>query len=286
MLAEGFLRILRYREERKFASASKRHKTQAHTRRTDLLNSADLHASSAEAGPNQEELDYTHANGLRALPEGTKGLSIPGCPPVFTPVPDLAVCLDSCSLLEEYPDLQVADSGLITYSPLRPTQPNAPEVCAAQQQPQNQPLSSMPDQGYLVMGPTVNINLDLSDSGLEPMSNSLLNGLLDRQLEEVYLQHLTDNLARCNSHLGSSLLHGLVPPPQPSSEPQHPDSLEARLEEESRGEIDKRVNYLSTQNLTPCSSNFSSPVLRISELETTAAKHEDKYQENILRYGN
>ena len=55
MLAEGFLRILRYREERKFASASELHKTQAHAHHTDPLNSAlsnstDVRTESTEAG--------------------------------------------------------------------------------------------------------------------------------------------------------------------------------------------------------------------------------------------
>lgn len=113
----------------------------------------------------------------------------------------------------------------------------------------------------------MNISLDLPGSGLEPMSNSVLNGLLDKQLEEVYMQHLTDNLARCNSHLGNSLLHGLVPPPQPSSQLQGPDSLEAGLEEGSGGDSGKKISYLNTQNFVPCSSNFSSPVLRISEAD-------------------
>lgn len=57
MLAEGFLRMLLYREERKFASDSKCHKTQTHTHCTDQFNgivsesdSADLQTDSAEAG--------------------------------------------------------------------------------------------------------------------------------------------------------------------------------------------------------------------------------------------
>lgn len=276
MLAEGFLRVLCYREERKFAS--KQHKTQAHANRTDplncdLSNSTDRQTDSAEAGPNQEQLDSNHASGLRVLPQGPMGLLIPGCSPILTLDHDLTVCLDSCSLLEQYPDLQVADSGLIPHNPLRATitqrelytqSPSASEVCTAQQDLQNEPLSSIPDQGYLVMGASVNISLDLPGSGLEPMSNSVLNGLLDKQLEEVYLQHLTDNLARCNSHLGNSLLHGLVPPPQPSSQAEGPESLEASLVESGR-----KISYLSTHNLAPCSSTFSSPVLRISEADST-----------------
>lgn len=218
------------------------------------------------SGQNQEEPDTLHS-GLRPVP---KGVSIPGCSPDLPLSPDLTACLESCSLLEHYPDLQVADSGLI---PLRATashcmEPSASDVhhqpeCSAGVEPLEEPLLSTSDQGYLVMGASVNVNLDQAGSVLEPLSNSLLNGLLDKQLEEVYLQHLTDNLARCSSHLGNSLLHGLVPPPQPSHQLRGLDSLEVGLGAEN----DTKISYMSTHNLAHCSSNFSTPVLRISEAE-------------------
>ncbi|XP_076595642.1 uncharacterized protein LOC143326057 [Chaetodon auriga] len=282
MLAEGFLRVLRYREERKFASASKLKRSQTRTHYVDPFScippdshSSDIQTDSAEAGQNQEELDPTQFQGLKEMPHGSAGLSIPGASPVLTLDPDYAGCLDDCSLLEQYPDLQVADSGRISHNPLRAIiaqQGLVSEVgrrteWAAQLEPQDETASLVPDQGYLVMGPSVSISLDLPGSGLEPMSNSVLNGLLEKQLEEVYMQHLTDNLARCNSHLGNSLLHGLVPPPQPSSQLQGLDSLEASPEEGSGGDSVKKISYLNTHNLVPCSSNFSSPVLRISEAD-------------------
>ncbi|XP_045886963.1 uncharacterized protein si:dkey-237j10.2 [Micropterus dolomieu] len=278
MLGEGFLRVLHYREERKCASKLKT--SQTHTHCKNLFNcilsdstSTDLQTDSTEAGTNQEELDPTQFQGLKVVPQGPVGLSIPGCPPALTLDPGFTVCLDSCSLLQQYPDLQVADSGRISHNLLRATiaQPSfGYEACRQQDQLQQfEAASSIPDQGYLVMGDSVNISLDLPGSILEPMSNSVLNGLLDKQLEEVYMQHLTDNLARCNSHMGNSLLHGLVPPPQPSSQTQGQghDSLEASLEEGSGGDSGKKISYLSTQNLVPCSSNFSSPVLRISDVD-------------------
>lgn len=210
-------------------------------------------------------------------PQAPVSLSIPGCPPVLAADPDFTVFLEKCSLLEHYPDLQVADSGLISHNPPRVSitehsfvsEVCSQSECSAQQQPQDGSFSLIPDQGYLAMGGSVNISLDLPGSGLEPMSNSVLNGLLDKQLEEVYMQHLTDNLARCNSHLGNSILHDLVPPPQPICQLQEPDSLDVSLEEASEGNRGKKISYLSTQNLVPCSSNFSSPVLRISEADTT-----------------
>ncbi|XP_069027847.1 uncharacterized protein [Embiotoca jacksoni] len=277
MLSEGFLRILRYREERKFASTSKQKRCQTNDHCADpfscLLsdsNSTDQQMHSAETGPNQEELNSTQAQGLKVGPQGAVGLLIPGCSPAITLYP---VCIEDCSLLDQYPDLQVADSGRISYNPLRTNasqhdvyiQPPVSEVFShpAKQEPQSDPVSSMPDQGYLVMGDSVNMSLDLPGSGLEPMSNSVLNGLLEKQLEEVYMQHLTDNLARCHSYLGNSLLHGLVPPPQPGCQ-----SLEDSLQEGTEDSSNK-ISYPSTQNIVPCSSNFSSPVLRISEADNS-----------------
>ncbi|XP_034545446.1 uncharacterized protein si:dkey-237j10.2 [Notolabrus celidotus] len=282
MLAEGFLRALHYKEERKFATAPRLRTSQTHTHCTDPScnlsdsSSTDPQTDAAKAGPNQKELDLNQFQGLKVIPQGPAPLLIPGCSPVPALDPDYILCLEDCSLLEQYPDLQVADSGrisnnlpkaLINYNVVAEVS-DQPEW-AARQEPQGEPLTSIPDQGYLVMGASVNISSDLPGSRLEPMSNSVLNGLLDKQLEEVYMQHLTDNLARCNSHLGNSLLHGLVPPPQPSSQSGGPDSLEASLEGGSGGDSGKKISYLGTQNLAPCSSNFSSPVLRISEADNT-----------------
>lgn len=272
MLAEGFLQVLRYREERRPASGSRPDRSQTNADWTDecnfdlsISNSADVQTDLYEEGPNR---DVLHSN------KDTVGLLIPGCPPVLTLDPGLSGCLDNCSLLEHYPDLQVADSGRITHNPPRPVITLSSSSLAQplisdtfhHQDSAGQPGSPVPDQGYLVMGPSVNISLDLPGSGLEPMSNSVLNGMLEKQLEEVYLQHLTENLARCNSHFGNSLLHGLVPPPQPSRRPQGPDSLDACLDE-GPAVSGKTLSYLNTHSSGPCSTHFSSPMLRISAPE-------------------
>ncbi|XP_024862489.1 uncharacterized protein si:dkey-237j10.2 [Kryptolebias marmoratus] len=277
MLAEGFLRLLCYREERKFASKQKGRRTSSQCSgplRSPASdpNSAGSQRISAEAGPNQEVLSTSHDWTLRGVPQ-VPGLRIPRCSPVTTLHP---VCIEDCSLLEHYPDLQVADSGRISHNLLRPTvnpeelyiQPAAPELGplpGAHQEEDS--VSSITDQGYLVMGGSVDVSLDLPGSGLEPMSNSVLNGLLEKQLEEVYMQHLTDNLARCNSRLENSLLRSLVPPPQPGCQSKGLYSLETSLEKDSRADSSDKISYLSTQNLVPCSSNFSSPVLRISDVD-------------------
>lgn len=221
----------------------------------------------------QGELDPSHFQGLAAGAQGPVTLSIPGCPHPLPLNPDFNNLLDDCSLLKQYPDLQVVDSSAISCNPMRASTIEDSFVSedfsqpewSAQPQPQGETVLVIPDQEYLAMGASESISLDLAGSQLEPMSNSVLNGLLDKQLNEVYMQLLTDNLARCNSQLGNSLLHGLGPPPQPSCQLKGPDSLEASMEEASSAESGKKISYLHTHNLGPCSSNFSSPVLRISE---------------------
>lgn len=218
----------------------------------------------------REESDSVPFQGLSAA-----SVSIPGCPHPLPLNPDFHNLLDDCSLLQQYPDLQVAESGRIMHNPparasfaedsLVSDGFSQPEWSAVPGQPVEQSASMRTDQGYLAMGVSLSVDSELDGSQLEPMSNSVLNGLLDKQLDEVYLQLLTDNLVRCNSQQGHSLLHGLGPPPQPSSQLHGPVSMEASLAEASRAESGKRISYLNTHNLGPCSSNFSSPVLRISE---------------------
>lgn len=264
MLAEGFLRVLPYREERKFASKSKRLETNPVC--SDVSNSAHIQVHETKRGLDLEQPDFSQPQSLRATSQSPAGLSIPGCSPMN---------IGDCSLLEQYPDLQVVDSGCILHNPSRASLsqfnflpsiyenlPN-PEL-PAPLEPQVDPLLPMPDQGYMVMGHSENVGVDLPGSGLEPMSNSVLNGLLEKQLEEVYMQHLTDNLARCNSHLGNSLLHGLVLPPDPGGQSQGPESMAASQEDSSAASSTK-ISYLNTHHAVACSSNFSSPVLRISE---------------------
>lgn len=250
MLGEGFLRVLRYREERKLASKSKdREKQNVDKVCSDLetTGTQEGQASLAQIGPPQVD----------PLPnQDTSGLLIPGCQLYPSPDPVL-VDLDDCSLLVHYPDLQVADSGRLPLTnPKTTTTPPQLQMSPAITVP-NQ-LDPEPDQGYLVMSGSVNISMEIP--GLEPMSNSVLNGMLEKKLDEVYMQHLTENLARCNSNFGNSLLHGLVPPPMQN---RGVESLVDSMEERSTSS-EKTISYLNT-NTAPCSSNFSSPVLRISE---------------------
>lgn len=222
------------------------------------------------AGPSQE---------LEVEPLKPTSAAIPKCPADPSPDANPANVFEDCSLLEKYPDLQMIGSEQTSQNSLTADASHgfgsyigSRADLLPLRQPQGSPASLIPDQGYLAMGASVNISPDPPEQepGLEPMSNSLLNGLLDKQLDEVYMLFLNDNLARCNSTLGNSLLHGLVPPPQPSCQLQGIDSLDPSLGEPP-GQ-DSKVSYLSTHNLVPCSSNFSTPVLRISDAENTNLK--------------
>lgn len=231
------------------------------------------------AGPSQE-FGAGPTQGPKVEPLKLISAAIPTCPPDPSPDANPANIFEDCSLLEKYPDLQMigseqsqnpltanASHGFVSYI-------GSQTDLLPQLQPQGSPASLIPDQGYLAMGASVNISPDPpgQEPGLEPMSNSLLNGLLDKQLDEVYMLFLNDNLARCNSTLGNSLLHGLVPPPQPSCQLQGIDSLDPSLGEPPGQDSANKVSYLSTHNLVPCSSNFSTPVLRISDAENTNLK--------------
>lgn len=110
------------------------------------------------------------------------------------------------------------------------------------------PLSH--DDGYLVMDSSIMLNG-------EPPTNSMLNGYLDKKLQEVYSQYLQERLTCLGSSPGCSLL----PPFHQTSLIQlsQPLNMDSSLEPETRqcqGAVSQRA-----------SSNFSSPVLRISNAE-------------------
>lgn len=108
----------------------------------------------------------------------------------------------------------------------------------------------IPDDGYLVMDSSIMLNG-------EPPTNSMLNGYLDKKLQEVYSQYLQERLACPGSSPGCSLL----PPFHQASLLQlsQPLNMDSSLEPETRqsqGAVSQRA-----------SSNFSSPILRISNAE-------------------
>ncbi|KAM8848064.1 uncharacterized protein ACB058_011847 [Synchiropus picturatus] len=265
MLAEGFVQLLQYKEERKPPSPPVVPRRRTHSAGIEPLKYEldKCQEDEPEPGP-KWEVTSSPSSPLRAPSPEAVGLLIPGHSVAHTL--ESTLC-SSCSLLDQYTDLQVAESGLMPLSTVRVVEET---VFCEPSDLRPGPVEVSPDQGYLVMGPSAEPSLDLPSSRQWPMSNSLLNGLLDKQLEEVYLQHLTENLARCNSHLGNSLLHGLVPPPKPSGGSQGAESLDACLNEGPR--MVSEACYLCTQPSVPCSSTFSSPVLRISEADNCPTK--------------
>ncbi|KAG9271921.1 hypothetical protein AMEX_G12859 [Astyanax mexicanus] len=131
----------------------------------------------------------------------------------------------------------------------------------------------LPDNGYLVMDSSIMLNG-------EPPTNSMINGYLDRKLQEVYSQYLQERLTCPGSSPGYSLLP-LLPQPSlpPLSQQNYPDSS---LDPETRP---SQVPPLTTSqgNLSQrASSNFSSPVLRISNAEQPRRPgHSDCLQEGL-----
>ncbi|KAJ3588332.1 hypothetical protein NHX12_011925 [Muraenolepis orangiensis] len=294
MLSEGFITVLPYREEERLRSTAqcqgREQHTYAHTLGRDAQHGGPSPSGVAEracvalrrTGLYMADLGPGESLGLNSVSPAEIGLPIPGCSPALTHYSDDDY--SACSLTQQYPDLRLGQdeatssrstipypSLLVPPPPVSGLPLHALQSTPGPRGPERQPGTALPgrtcpvkpgtlipDQGYLVM--SGNPSLELSLLGLEPMSNSLLNGLLEKQLDEVYRQHLTDSLARCNSQLGPSLLHGLVPPPQPDGQAQASDSL-ASMEGVASEDGCSVVSYLNTH------SHFSSPELRISEAQ-------------------
>ncbi|XP_059919617.1 uncharacterized protein si:dkey-237j10.2 [Gadus macrocephalus] len=294
MLSESFLQTLPYRDEKRYSSATKLQggeHTYPQTLRGDTqhgglgLTESGEHSHTPQAlrtdlGPNE-------GLGPRFAFPPEFGLMIPGRACTLNHYPHHSGDFQSeCSLIRQYPDLRLRQESDEATSPNsstschcpstsvsgRPLQslPCTPSFQGPDRQPGTpvpdtthplKPGTSNPDEGYLEM--TGNRDLEFSLLGLEPLSNSLLNGLLEKHLDELYREHFTDSLARCNSQLGHSLLRGLVPLPQPSGQAQASDFMGASLQGVVSREGGFRISYLNT------TSHFSSPVLRISDAESS-----------------
>ncbi|XP_062332421.1 uncharacterized protein si:dkey-237j10.2 [Osmerus eperlanus] len=280
MLGEGFLRTLPFRVEKQNArtTGAYTHTTATHTHSNSCFNGTMLDANpltlSAGTGLWLELPGLTQSLGLTVKPQAATALFIPPCLTVAPPSSQPSISWDSSSLLQQYPDLRLGlnrgmhdasnspegypdpGHGVLLQASGCPLHLHEPENLESQ----GDRAVAETDQGYLAMGDSVVQSLELPGAGREPLSNSLLNGMLEKQLDEVYLQHLTDSLAHCSSVPGCSLLQGLVPPPQPDRQPQGPDSLAVALQGEERGQQSSVISYMSAHD-----TNFSSPVLRISD---------------------
>ncbi|KAL7863442.1 hypothetical protein SRHO_G00124260 [Serrasalmus rhombeus] len=119
--------------------------------------------------------------------------------------------------------------------------------------------ADVPDDGYLVMDSSIMLNG-------EPPTNSMINGYLDRKLQEVYSQYLQERLACPGSSPGCSLLPLLPQPSLPQLSQQA--YLDSSLDIEARpNQMTHNVTTSQGHHSQRVSSAFSSPVLRISNVE-------------------
>lgn len=138
------------------------------------------------------------------------------------------------------------------------------------------------DDGYMEMDtslPGLDSMRELdSMRGLDRLSNSMLNGYLETKLLEVYRQHLQDSLAR---GADASVSPGMVVVPTVVV-----DSPVAAAGVPSRGQwgtegdrptTSDSIHYLSTCGLRS-NSHFSSPELRISDVQSDHVKDEQNQQ--------
>ncbi|XP_062845035.1 uncharacterized protein si:dkey-237j10.2 [Trichomycterus rosablanca] len=260
MLGEGFLHVLNYTEGHTPLSTQK---TQSHTE----FNVTPHRTVRSPQTPRAQQVKHF------------EGLEKPR--PRLTSVPSVALAIPSCSaedhwsvdlyesgyfpsLYQAYPDLQLAGGTLAPRFSLNPnhfTPQDGPLLISqdlgsleALEEPEEQAnVPNEADEGYLVIE-------SVKSPGREPrLTNSMLNGFLETQLMEVYRQHMQDNLARCSL---SSITANVVPHicAKLSASDRNADSWGEGLNSTT---TQSSVRYLSTCS-APTTSNFSSPVLRIS----------------------
>lgn len=204
-------------------------------------------------------------------PEGPEkpGARLTSLPSMALPIPcnsDEDVCGLECysslycpSFYKAYPDLQLAGG---TVGPLNPTpQSHSPLLNSddlgfleASEEPRELAEDHIEaDEGYLVIE-------NMRSLGKEQrLTNSMLNGILETQLMEVYRQHMQDNLARCSS---SSLSASVVPGICGNLSTSDRDTT-AQGNELHSSQSRNSIRYLCTCSAPP-TSHFSTPVLRIS----------------------
>ncbi|TRY80200.1 hypothetical protein DNTS_016499 [Danionella cerebrum] len=171
------------------------------------------------------------------------------CPSFYKDYPDLRLAGDRLEHWSSHDLLDVSDEGpLLQSQDLSSLEPSL-EL--------NQPPDSgtLSDEEYLVM------KSNHSSACEKRLTNSMLNGYLEVQMLEVFCQHM-QNMACCGSSLlGPDVMPALVPTSVGVAK-----ELTANQEEELDSSSGDAVRYLSTCS-APATSHFSSPVLRISEVD-------------------
>lgn len=159
------------------------------------------------------------------------------------------------SFYKAYPDLQLAGG---TVGPLNPTPQsqgpllNSEDLGSLEDSEEPGKLVkdlSQADEGYLVID-------SIRSLEKERLTNSMLNGFLEKQLMEVYRQHMQDSLARCGpSSLSASVVPGICS--------NLSRNITAQGNELHSSQNQSSIRYLSTCSAPP-TSHFSTPLLRIS----------------------
>ncbi|XP_076847167.1 uncharacterized protein LOC143492646 [Brachyhypopomus gauderio] len=196
--------------------------------------------------------------GTRLISVPSMALTIPSC--IVEDHMGLQLYQSWCpSFCKAYPDLQLAGGTLGPYPPLSPQclsplllSQDMGSLEALEEPGQRVEAEPKPDEVYLEVE-------GMQSPGWEQrLTSSMLNGYLETQLLEVYRQHMQDSLAR-----GSSLSSGAVPPLVPTNSSMPDGQAGPQGDGQESGSAHNSVRYLSTCS-APCTSHFSSPVLRIS----------------------
>lgn len=274
MLGEGFISMLTYVEPRKdSAPASIRNKSANPKRKTTLQSKELTLVKEMVEDPGLEQ-------GLEQErpPRPSRSVLIPSDLAEHNQDLELYCSWNCTSFCKDYPDLQLGgdqmeDSNLDSFeakyvlcgAPVLSPDLGEPELSL---QPGPVPrrlranLELPQDDGYLEMDSS-SITLDKR----EPLTNSMLNCYLESKLLEVYRQHLQDSLARSGFPANPTLLPSVVLPSVDQL------SSQLSLEQGLDASVARHVvtNYLSSARTCTgvgtgtFTSNFSSPVLRISQ---------------------
>ncbi|XP_072519704.1 uncharacterized protein [Salminus brasiliensis] len=257
MLGESFIHLLKYRQEDSLSPG---------VTRASLTSSTD----SVHGPGSYSQVQETPASDKPALSDVTYEVKQSGSQDPH-PSPDLYFCktyvnlsqsLPTSNALNDSPDMQLkgiseSQKNLLSMKP-QEWHTSDMDESAPQQLRFIPEQAHIPDNGYLVMDSSIMLNG-------EPPTNSMINGYLDRKLQEVYSQYLQERLACPGSSPGCSLFPLLRQPslPQLSEQAYMDSSLDPEARPNQVPPLATSQGHLSQR----ASSNFSSPVLRISNAE-------------------
>ncbi|XP_062380510.1 uncharacterized protein LOC134068772 isoform X2 [Sardina pilchardus] len=269
MLAEGFLRVLCYKDTDTESDPEPHGSSSAHSVHFEEPGGHQRLKQAQRAVDVKEEVEQVDSelgtvqsvgDGAVLIPKPTTFRSSPQPYPRCTPQGPLqptSLYTQFCSSVPQRGERQT-DSDFREQDDYRASE-DAPALPLID--PRRRRLgAAAPDNGYLAMDSSITLQ------GGEPLTNSMLNGYLDSKLREVYSQYLQERLVRPGTSPRWSLLAPL-PPGHVVQQLSHQVALEQGMEvDEARSLV---LSYMHTQggDSRAVSSHFSSPVLRISQLE-------------------